>query len=201
MLSEDVNLRDPCSNSPVFWKEIIIKFIGEQFAYAKALASGIQYKYSILKSGDEWALTPLPFYGAIRKPENPGDVRYSIEIPGLLPVKGTLGYYYGYLSNGYDQFQDDGSIFGLDSRQSTLEALRGACNKMAKSFYNYYATDALDEGDGTHLIAVSLDSFDDLDDMELDIPVTADFYSDMLYDQFLLLFIGMVMTVSNVEVE
>uniref|UniRef100_A0A6C0CH02 Uncharacterized protein n=1 Tax=viral metagenome TaxID=1070528 RepID=A0A6C0CH02_9ZZZZ len=138
--------RDSCSTAPEFWKQTIVKCLGnvivlqrgdieeseEWYDFARLLATGVEYKYCITEDDatNVWTTQPEP-YAAIDEIEA-NHTFYEIRIPAMLPASGTFGYF---VLVYYEPPFDDYKTFFLHPVQTT--ASNRATKYVGEDFTDY----------------------------------------------------------------
>lgn len=144
------------SRSVVFWKKTLTRILGDVmvlqrgdlesgqqwYDFAKLLDEGVSYRYCLLEEEDGFHRTPTPFW----RVDNPYDhgtgiERHPFDIPAVLPVRGTRGYFvfldmYGYRNHQVTNF----FLHGDDD-----EAFRLSLRYAADIYYNWHEPFELEE--------------------------------------------------------
>uniref|UniRef100_A0A6C0CHC2 Uncharacterized protein n=1 Tax=viral metagenome TaxID=1070528 RepID=A0A6C0CHC2_9ZZZZ len=123
----DETMSGICAGSAIFWKDTLTRILGktivlqrgdlatqeEWSTFAKLLDQGLTYKYSIASDANGIDIHPLPFYRVQnRRDGRNGIERYPLEIPGLVPLVGSSGFFISIFMRGYREHNQTNFFLG-----------------------------------------------------------------------------------------
>ena len=164
-----------CSSSPEYWKKTLTRILGktivlqrgdlttgeEWYSFAKLLDRGILYRYSLAEDVNGVDITPLPYYRVKNRRDGVNGIeRHTLDIPALMPVLGSRGYFVSLDMSGYHNHRE--TNFFLHPDQTI--ALRNAGLSLGELYYDWHESfdlageDVLLEGVG-HIVMPTSDFF------------------------------------------